>query len=77
MDIILPGCGLLNMVLVDNRITHIAQGKVPVVDVVGVLLKQTELMIGLYRTSGVTVSRLGYYESPANIAEIRGLYNLD
>jgi Asp/Glu/hydantoin racemase len=75
-DIILPGCGLLNMVLVANRITHIAQGKVPVVDVVGVLLQQAESMIKLQRSSNLTVSRSGYYEIPPNIAEIRSLYSL-
>lgn len=75
-EVILPGCGLLNMVLVKNGINTIKGGKIPVMDVVGVLLKQAEVMIGLRRISNLVVSRAGYYSKPEQVDAVRGIYGL-
>jgi allantoin racemase len=75
-EVILPGCGMLNMILVNNHLNQLQGGNVPIVDVVGLLLKQAETMITLKRVSNLTVSRSGYYEKPTNLQEIRELYGL-
>ena len=75
-EVILPGCGLLNMVLVNNGIASFLENQVPIVDVVGILLKQAESMIILKRVSNLQVSRVGYYAKPDNVEEVRSIYGL-
>ena len=75
-EVILPGCGMLNMILVDNHLNRVPNLSVPIVDVVGLLLKQAEVLITLKRVSNLKVSRSGYYEKPPNIEEIREVYGL-
>jgi Asp/Glu/hydantoin racemase len=75
-EVILPGCGLLNMILVENGIKEIEGTGVSVLDVSGALMKLAEAMIVLNRISGTKVSRYGYYESPPKemITEVKKIY---
>jgi Asp/Glu/hydantoin racemase len=61
-EVLLPGCGCLNLILMQNRI-HQIQGAT-VLDVTGTLLKMTEMMMILKKVCGIGVSRNGLYESP-------------
>ena len=61
-EVILPGCGALNTVLVENRISQIES--VTVLDVSGTLMKMAELMIVLKEVSGTQISRRSFYERP-------------
>lgn len=62
-EVIVPGCGLLNLLCVQQGLNQVAGATV--LDVTGALLKMTETMITLRRVSGVGVSRVGYYARPA------------
>lgn len=68
-EVILPGCGLLNLICVQNNINQEKIGAT-VLDVTGMLLKMTETQIILKEISGTSVSRAGYYERPKNILHI-------
>jgi allantoin racemase len=61
-EVLIPGCGCLNLILVENRINQIEGAAV--VDVTGALMKMTEMMIVLREVSGTRVSRRGFNESP-------------
>jgi len=61
-EVILPGCGLLNLIAVQNGLNKV--GRATVLDVSGALMKTLEAMIVLREKCGVTVSRQGLYESP-------------
>lgn len=76
-EVILLGCGLMNLVAIRNGMTEIDGA--PVLDVSGALLKATESMVVLRRTSGVRVSRKGYYERPSGqeIEAVARGYGLD
>lgn len=62
-EVIVPGCGLLNLLCVQHGLNQIAGATV--LDVTGALLKATETMITLRRVSGMGVSRTGYYARPS------------
>ena len=61
-EVLLPGCGCLNLILVENGINQVEGATV--LDISGTLMKMTEMMIVLKKVSGVGVSRRGFYESP-------------
>jgi len=61
-EVIVPGCGLLNLLCVQQGLNQVAGATV--LDVTGALLKMTETMITLRRVSGTGVSRVGYYARP-------------
>ncbi len=61
-DVILLACGLMNLVAIHNGLTEIDD--VPVVDVSGILMKLTEAMVVLRRTSGTRIGRTGFFERP-------------
>ncbi len=67
-EVIVPGCGLLNLLCVQQGLNQIAGAAV--LDVTGALLKMTETMVMLRRVSGTGVSRTGYYARPAE-ADVR------
>ncbi len=73
-EVIIPGCNILNLVAVQNRLFEV--DRVPILDVAGVLMKMTEAMIMLNRVSGVRVSRKGYFEPPpgALVSSVRKIY---
>jgi len=61
-EVIVPGCGLLNLFLLRHGMSRLAGATV--LDVTGSLLKMTETMVVLRRVSGTAVSRAGYYAGP-------------
>lgn len=61
-EVIVPGCGLLNLFCVRHGLSQVEGATV--LDVTGALLKATESMVVLQRVSGTTVSRAGYYAAP-------------
>lgn len=62
-EVILPGCGLLNLIVVENKMTEIDGATV--LDVSGALMKTAEAMITLKEVSGIGMTRAGLYESPS------------
>lgn len=76
-EIILPGCGILNLLSVQNGLTKV--GSATVLDVSGVLMKTLETMITLKEKSGITVSRSGLYASPSKeqIEAAKKIYSVD
>ena len=75
--VILLGCGLMNLAGIRNGLTEI--DGVPVMDISGTLLKMTEAMVVLRRTSGLRISRKGYYARPPEstieiVARAHGLH---
>jgi Asp/Glu/hydantoin racemase len=73
-EVILPGCGCLNLVIVNGGM-HQVNGAT-VLDVSGALMKLTEMMIVLKEVSGTKVSRKGYYEAPTpeQLTEVLKIY---
>jgi allantoin racemase len=63
-EVILLGCGLMNLAGIRNGLTEIDGA--PVLDISGALLKTAEAMVVLRRTSGLRVSRKGYFARPAD-----------
>jgi allantoin racemase len=61
-EVILLGCGVLNLIAVQNKLTNIDGATV--LDVSGALMKMAEAMVVLRRVSGVSVSRTGFYAKP-------------
>jgi len=76
-EVIVLGCGLMNLVAIRNGMTEIDGA--PVLDVSGALLKATESMVVLRRTSGLRVSRKGYYERPSaqEVESVARAYGLE
>ena len=74
-EVIIPGCGCLNLVLAENKFAEVEGATV--LDVTGALMKMAELMIVLHKVGGIRVSRKGYYEGPGEkVREIRAVYGL-
>jgi len=73
-EVLLPGCGCLNLVLVNGKMNQVAGATV--LDVSGALMKLTEMMIVLKEISGTKISRKGYYEGPTKekIDEVLRIY---
>jgi Asp/Glu/hydantoin racemase len=61
-EVILPGCGLLNLIVVQNGMTNIKGATI--LDVSGALMKTAEAMIVMKNVSGIGTSRAGLYEMP-------------
>jgi Asp/Glu/hydantoin racemase len=77
-DVIVPGEGPMNVFLATHGISRI--GDVPVVDSFAAGIKMCEALADLKRTSGVYMTRKGYFNArpPAEAVErLRGLYRLD
>lgn len=75
-DVIIPGDGVLNEFLVRNGCTSI--GGVPVMDSIAVLLHHAVMLVRLRRSTGLGVSRHGYYARPpsAMVASARNFASL-
>ena len=73
-EVIIPGCGLLNLILRIGGISQVENATV--LDVSGTLMKMAEMMVTLKNVSGVNVSRVGYYRSPSKelYDEVRKIY---
>lgn len=76
-DIIIPADGVLNEFLV-RRGRLSAQGKVPVMDSLGVLFQHAAFMVRIARTTGAGVSRLQMYTKPPSdmVQHVRGFAGL-
>ncbi len=61
-EVLLPGCGCLNLILAENCVSKVEGATI--LDVSGALMKTAELMIVLREVSGTCVSRRGFYEAP-------------
>jgi len=75
-DVILPGCGLLNLILSNNGANRVKGTGVPIMDVTAVLMKATETAVILKKLNGFGVSREGYYAKPNAdlISTVRDIY---
>ncbi len=75
-EVIIPGCGLLNLLLVKNNIYTIEEKGVPILDCVGLTLLMAKDMVTLKKVSGVTISRRSYYALPSKevLRKINKLY---
>ena len=60
-DVLIPGQTILAEVLWQNGVFRV--GDAPVIDAVGAVIKTAELLVDLKRSSGLTVSRHGYFWS--------------
>lgn len=76
-DVIIPGKGPMNIFLATHHIHHV--GNVPIIDSFGTGIKMCESLVDLQKVSGMTMTRVGYYNEkpPTEIVEkLRGYYNL-
>ncbi|MBM7665409.1 Asp/Glu/hydantoin racemase [Solibacillus kalamii] len=76
-DVIIPGEGPMNIFLATHHIHHV--GNVPIIDSFGTGIKTCESLVDLQKISGMTVTRVGYYNEkpPTEIVEkLRDYYNL-
>ena len=73
-EVILPGCGCLNLVLTNGKVNQVDGATV--LDVSGALMKLTEMMVVLREVSGTKISRRGYFEAPSKdkISEVLKIY---
>lgn len=61
-DVIIPGCGVLNVLLAVNKVNNYKDAVI--LDTVGSLVKVAELMVELKQKVSLGVSRRGVYGSP-------------
>lgn len=61
-EVILLGCGLLNLIAIRNGLVSVEGATI--LDVSGALMKLAETMAVLRRVSGLSVSRRGLYQKP-------------
>lgn len=61
-DVIIPGCGVLNVLLAVNKVNHFKDAVI--LDTIGSLVKVAELMVELKQKVSLGVSRRGVYCSP-------------
>ena len=75
-EVIILGCGLLNLVAMRNGLHEIAGA--PILDASGCLMKSAEMMVTLRRVSKVKTSRVGLYAQPPRqmIEDVYKMYGL-
>lgn len=76
-DVIIPGEGPMNIFLATHHV-HTIDG-VPIIDSFGSGIKMCEALVDLKRTSGMGITRVGYFNEkpPAEaIEKLRAFYNL-
>jgi allantoin racemase len=61
-EVVIPGCGVLNVLLVANRVSDY-KGLV-LLDTLGVCIKVAEALIELGRKNSISIARLGDYRTP-------------
>ena len=59
-DVIIPGCGLLNLVLANNGVNRVPGTSVPIMDVTAILMKVIEAAVILRKETGLQISREGF-----------------
>lgn len=70
-EVILPGCGLLNTICVQNNISKVRNTGATILDVTGAVLKMADTKMTLQDVSGTTISRNGYYEQPKSLPGVQ------
>lgn len=77
-EVIIPGCGLLAALSVQNNYSRVGDSGAIVLDAAGLLMKSAEAAITLHKLSGVMTSRNGKYRKPDNetIRSVREHYGL-
>lgn len=75
-EVLIPGGGILSMLLPDNDIREFAG--VPIIDQVAVTIKMAETMVDLYEMNALETSKVGTYAmlDDDRIDELRDEYNL-
>lgn len=76
-DVIIPGEGPMNIFLAKFGIHHV--DNVPIIDSFGAGIKMCETMVDLYKISGMSIARTGFFNEkpPAEVLEkLRSYYNL-
>lgn len=76
-DVIIPGEGPMNIFLAKFGIHHV--DNVPIIDSFGAGIKMCETMVDLYKISGMSMARRGFFNEkpPAEVLEkLRSYYNL-
>lgn len=76
-DVIIPGEGPMNIFLANFGIHHV--DNVPIIDSFGAGIKMCETMVDLYKISGMSMARKGFFNEkpPAEFLEkLRSYYNL-
>ncbi|MEK3953977.1 aspartate/glutamate racemase family protein [Psychrobacillus sp. FSL K6-1464] len=76
-DVIIPGEGPMNIFLANFGIHHV--DNVPIIDSFGAGIKMCETMVDLYKISGMSMARTGFFNEkpPAEVLEkLRSYYNL-
>lgn len=63
-DMIIPGCGILNLVMSSNGVTCVPGTDVPIMDVTAVLMTTTEAAITMHKRNNFGVSRRDFYRTP-------------
>ncbi|MEI7713223.1 MAG: aspartate/glutamate racemase family protein [Rhodospirillales bacterium] len=77
-DVIIPGEVPLNLLMARNGISRVDD--VPIVDGLGSTLKMAELMVDLYRATGIKHSRHGFFNSVPSmerVDEVGKFYGVD
>ena len=75
-DIVVPGCGLLNLILADNGVNKVPGTGAPIMDVTAILMETVAAAIEMHEKAGFITSRQGFYERPSEegIAHARETY---
>lgn len=77
-DVLIGGSMPLSVLLADHGISRV--DNVPIVDGLAATIKMAEMMVDLKRSSGLTVSRHGWFNAspaPKRIAEVMEFYNIN
>jgi Asp/Glu/hydantoin racemase len=77
-DVIIPGEVPLNLLMARNGVNRVDD--VPIIDGLGSTMKMAELMVDLYRTTGIRHSRHGFFNSipsQERVAAVGAFYGVD
>lgn len=77
-EVILPGCGLLNALAMQNKFNTVGNTGAVVLDVSGALMKTAEGAIVLQKQCGIKMSRSSFYKAPPKemVDSVRKIYKL-
>lgn len=75
-DMIVPGCGILNLVMAQNKITRVPGTDVPIMDVTAALMTTCQAAATMHRINDFGVSRKDYYRTPPDtmIEAVQNIY---
>ncbi len=75
-DMIIPGCGVLNLLMANSGVTRVPGTDVPIMDVTAALMTTCHAAVLMHEHNGFGVSRSAFYRSPPAdlIDEVRLIY---